>query len=159
MTRSIGKANRGQSPLTTPFPFMSEEKGGKVGTPSNGPAAVTCVRKVMIISLKMGKRKLKCMFTEMLTVIIPRMSLWKWRETKQQASRARSGRQISCCFVSLHFLCNILATRQGDQGTRKVRKRISRALSKVPATGFTHPPSSVGVACSGSIGLSMPRLH
>ena len=34
----------------------------------------------------------------------------KWRETKQQPSRARSGHQISCCLVSLHFLCDILAT-------------------------------------------------
>ena len=106
MTRSIGKANRGQSPLTTPFPFMSEEKGGKVGTPSNGPAAVTCVRKVMIISLKMGKRKLKCMFTEMLTVIIPRMSLWKWRETKQQPSRARSGHHLKLLLSFPPFLCS-----------------------------------------------------
>ena len=33
----------------------------------------------------------------------------KWRETKQQPSRARSGHQIRCCLVSLHFLCDILA--------------------------------------------------
>ena len=44
------------------------------------------------------------------TVIVARMSHWKWRETKQQPSRARSGHQISCCLVSLHFLCDILAT-------------------------------------------------
>ena len=44
------------------------------------------------------------------TVIGARMSHWKWRETKLQPSRARSGHQISCCFVSLHFLCDILAT-------------------------------------------------
>ena len=37
------------------------------------------------------------------------MSHWKWRETKQHPSRARSGHQISCSFVSLHFLCDILA--------------------------------------------------
>ena len=37
------------------------------------------------------------------------MSHWKWRETKLQPSRARSGHQISCCLVSLHFLCDILA--------------------------------------------------
>ena len=37
------------------------------------------------------------------------MSHWKWRETKQHPSRARSGYQISCCLVSLHFLCDILA--------------------------------------------------
>ena len=34
----------------------------------------------------------------------------KRRETKQQPSRAKSGNQISCCFVSLHFLCDILFT-------------------------------------------------
>ena len=44
------------------------------------------------------------------TVIVARMSNWKWRETKQQPSRARSGHQISCCLVSLHFLRDILAT-------------------------------------------------
>ena len=37
------------------------------------------------------------------------MSHWKWRETKLQPSRARSGHQISCCLVSLHFLRDILA--------------------------------------------------
>ena len=31
----------------------------------------------------------------------------KWRETKQQPSRARSGHQSSCCLVPLHFLCDI----------------------------------------------------
>ena len=37
-----------------------------------------------------------------------RMLQRKWRETKQQ-SRARSGRQrqLSCCLISLHFLCDI----------------------------------------------------
>ena len=44
------------------------------------------------------------------TVIVARMSHWKWRETKLQPSRARSGQQISCCLVSLHFLGDILAT-------------------------------------------------
>ena len=43
------------------------------------------------------------------TVIVARMSHWKWSETKQEPSRARSGHQISCCLVSLHFLCDILA--------------------------------------------------
>ena len=38
----------------------------------------------------------------------------KWRETKQQPSRARSGHQISCCLVSLHFLCDILSGRPVD---------------------------------------------
>ena len=39
-----------------------------------------------------------------------RISTWKWRETKQQPIRARSGHQICCCLVSLHFLCDILST-------------------------------------------------
>ena len=43
------------------------------------------------------------------TVIVARISHWKWRETKLQPSRAWSGRHISCCLVSLHFLCDILA--------------------------------------------------
>ena len=40
-----------------------------------------------------------------------RMSHRKWRESKQQPSRARSGNQLSCCLVSLHFLCDILLGR------------------------------------------------
>ena len=40
-----------------------------------------------------------------------RMSHRKWRETKQQPSRARSGHQLRCCLVSLHFLCDILSGR------------------------------------------------
>ena len=44
------------------------------------------------------------------TVPVCRMSHRKWRETKQQQSRARSGHQLSCCLVSLGFLCDILRT-------------------------------------------------
>ena len=36
-----------------------------------------------------------------------RMSHKKWRETKQQPSK--TGHQISCCLVSLHFWCDILS--------------------------------------------------
>ena len=36
-----------------------------------------------------------------------RISHRKWRETKQQQSRARSGNEISCCLVFLYFLCEI----------------------------------------------------
>ena len=42
-------------------------------------------------------------------MIVARMSHLKCRETKQQPGRARSDHQISCCLVSLHFLCDILA--------------------------------------------------
>ena len=38
---------------------------------------------------------------------LARMPHRKWRSTKQQPSRAGSGHQISCCLVSIHFLCNI----------------------------------------------------
>ena len=38
-----------------------------------------------------------------------RMSHRKWRESKQQPSRSRSGNQLSCCLVSLDFLCDILS--------------------------------------------------
>ena len=41
---------------------------------------------------------------------LDRMSHRKWWETKQQQSRARLGHQISCCLVSLHFLCEILSS-------------------------------------------------
>ena len=40
---------------------------------------------------------------------LERMLNRKWRETKQQPSRAWSGNQISGCLVSLHFLCDILS--------------------------------------------------
>ena len=43
---------------------------------------------------------------------LDRMTHRKWRETKQQPSRAISGHEISCCLVSLHFLlCDILSGR------------------------------------------------
>ena len=38
-----------------------------------------------------------------------RMSHRKYRLTKQRPSRARAGYQISCCLLSLHFLCDILS--------------------------------------------------
>ena len=44
------------------------------------------------------------------TVNVCRMSHRIRRESKQDPSRARSGNQISCCLVSLHFLCGILTT-------------------------------------------------
>ena len=40
---------------------------------------------------------------------LDRMSRRKWRESKQQPSIARSGHEIGCCLVSLHFLCDILS--------------------------------------------------
>ena len=43
---------------------------------------------------------------EFSTAWLDGMSHKKWRETKQQLSRARSCHQIRCCLVSLHFLCD-----------------------------------------------------
>ena len=42
------------------------------------------------------------------TVPVCRMPHRKWRETKEQPSRSKSGHQISCCWNSLHFLAVIL---------------------------------------------------
>ena len=50
------------------------------------------------------------------------MSHRKWRETKQQPSRARSGHQMSGCLVALHFLCDIQA---GDPVLYVLVKNIS----------------------------------
>ena len=33
-----------------------------------------------------------------------------WKETNMQPSRVRSSNLISCCLLSLHFLCDILLT-------------------------------------------------
>ena len=38
------------------------------------------------------------------TGLLDRMAHRKWRATKQQPSKARSGHQLSCCSLSLHFL-------------------------------------------------------
>ena len=48
-------------------------------------------------------------FVKSCTGIGARMSQWTWRETKQHPSRVRSGHQVSCCLISLHFRCDILA--------------------------------------------------
>ena len=55
------------------------------------------------------KKKSKPKMWETSTGWLDRMLLRKWRETKQQTSRARSGHQISCCLVSLRYLCDILS--------------------------------------------------
>ena len=47
------------------------------------------------------------------------MSHRKWRSTKQHPSRARAGYQISCCLLSLHFLCDILSG--GPVHSREIR--------------------------------------
>ena len=42
----------------------------------------------------------------------------KWRETKQQPSRARSGYQLSCFLVSVHFLCEC-GSKEAERVPRK----------------------------------------
>ena len=44
------------------------------------------------------------------TVIVARMSPWKWRETKQRLILWPDTSLLGCCLVSLHFQCYILAT-------------------------------------------------
>ena len=66
---------------------------------------------------------------------IDRMSRRKRRETKQQPSRARSGNQISCCLVSLHFLCRC--------ATSCLRARYSSNFYRQNTFNFCHPFSSL----------------
>ena len=54
------------------------------------------------------KGKKICCITRIKNVRVCRMPHRKWRETKQQPRRAKSGNQISCSSVSLNFLCDIL---------------------------------------------------
>ena len=56
------------------------------------------------------------------------------RETKQQPRRTRSGHQLGCCLVSLHFLCDI---------------PVSHAKRVLPLSPTTH-------IISGEIGLPLP---
>ena len=42
------------------------------------------------------------------TGLVCRMPHRKWRETKLQQSREKSGQHLSCCLHSLHFLWGIL---------------------------------------------------
>ena len=39
--------------------------------------------------------------------LVPRMSHWIWKRTKQDPSTDRPGQRIDCCPVSLHFLWGI----------------------------------------------------
>ena len=55
-----------------------------------------------------------------------RMSYRKWRSTQQQPSRARAGYQISCCLLSLHFLCDIVS----GGPVQRSAKRLVRGCEK-----------------------------
>ena len=50
-----------------------------------------------------------------------------WRESRLQPSRARSGNLISCCLISLHFLCDILQTFTVMMILTVLRKETSSA--------------------------------
>ena len=53
---------------------------------------------------------------------VDRMSHRKWRKTKQQPSRARSGNHINCCLVSLHFQRDIQSTAPVQCLTQECRE-------------------------------------
>ena len=53
-------------------------------------------------------------FVRKFTVQVCRMIHRKWRETRQQVSRSKSGHHLSCCLIPLHFLWGILRTSTVD---------------------------------------------
>ena len=54
------------------------------------------------------------------TGVVRRMPYRKWRETKQQPSRARSGYQLSCSLVSLHPAHHRVAKISKQNGMKKL---------------------------------------
>ena len=77
------------------------------------------------------------------------MSHRKWREIKQQPSRARQGHQISCCRVALHFLCDILSGRPGC--TQFAHKHHRQLLKTAPQSLY----GAIPIRVMGSV--YMPR--
>ena len=69
------------------------------------------------------------------------MSHRKWRETEQHPRRARSGHQISCCLVFLHFLCDILPGRL---------LKLSLQMWRSPRPPPGRPPSSASASANRS---------
>ena len=78
-----------------------------------------------------------------------RMSHRKWREIKQQPSRARQGQEISCCIVALHFLCDILSGRPGC--TQFAHKHHRQLLKTAPQSLY----GAIPIRVMGSV--YMPR--
>ena len=80
----------------------------------------------------------------------------KWRETKQQPSRARSGHH-SCCLVSLHFLCDssirspctlVAEVRKGGSGALRFPTTVTfcrhrRRRGRRASVRHVRPPSSL----------------
>ena len=75
------------------------------------------------------------------------MSDRKWRATKQHPSRATSGHQISCCLVSLHFLCGILSSHSAlhNGSTFWLDLGLGRGPGPDALEGAAHLPDAVGV--------------
>ena len=72
---------------------------------------------------------------------IDSMSHRKWRETKQQPSRARSVHQLSCFLVCLHFLCDILQISTVDRSNLEFTTIIAfSGLTPPPQTSSSPPP-------------------
>ena len=105
---------------------------------------------------------------------LDRMSHTKWRKTKKQSSKTRSGHQISCCLVSLLLLCDILSgcpvfrvmsgketkRRKLGPGASRLNTRLGRAgrgawepvldciVGPTVNFGFFHVPMLAYNACS-----------
>ena len=56
------------------------------------------------------------------TVLVCRMPVGEWRESKEHPSTAQSGHQLSCCLLSLHFLW-------GNQRTSTVHSLVGRRIA------------------------------
>ena len=79
-----------------------------------------------------------------------RISHRKWRWIKQQPSRARSSYQLSCCLLSLRFLCDIL--RSDPVQT------VTHLMKKIVSTACAHPQNNSS-NCSKKIGLGQNCQH
>ena len=73
-----------------------------------------------------------------------RISHLKWRETKQQPSLARLCYHVSCCLVSLPFLCNILRTTKALLNCKMImlNTETPKASNNAGAKSISRPPVS-----------------
>ena len=85
------------------------------------------------------------------------MSHRKWRETKQQPSRARSGHKISSCLVSLLFLCDIPSSHAVDQKCSKGKTYLF--ISRITVTLTNSLSSKASKAVNIFMTLVKVLLH
>ena len=81
------------------------------------------------------------------------MSHREWRETKRQPSRARSGHHISCCLVSLHFLCDILSSRLYTPRFLRRTPSRPREIRNLPSLPRSHRIAHIAPFGFGSVCL------